>query len=303
MKKAIIASAVVLIISLICTVCFAAALGRQAFVDLASDDSNIRGWLTNISGIEQSVNGWADYYEDEYDYDSARLLGTDVVEMPQQKQLHVYADCAEVRFLPGTEDKIVASLDQFTKTASAETFFTLSTPDDNTISVRGANPDGPETVRARLTVYVPQNVEALDIQVEAGDIDISGLDLETLKVSLSAGEIDLERVAAKTASLSVAFGNIDVDSKTLVSETLSIQNECGNVDLVLPSTAPFHLSFNIETGDVEMEEQPQNWTIHTIEKNVVGVTGEIAQAATGGETQAKIQVNIHLGNLDLDGDA
>ncbi len=300
MKKTMITLAVLLAVSLICTVCFGTALGSQGIRAFFRDDGVLDSWVERMDNWSETavhVNDWNDI-DDLFDEDSrAYLFDSQEVELPAGDTLSLYADCGDIRILRGTGDTVKATLEQYSRRNSPTSKYALETADESTLRLKAQpNLNG---VGARLTVYLPQQLTNLNVEVSAGDVRLEDLTADTLHVKLNAGDLDLTRITAKQISLTVDAGDVDIGNGVTASESFTLDCACGDVNFVLPPTVPFTLDYTVQTGDVEIDPSVNQGYIRSANRNGAHCTGSLTRASTDGTAESVIQLYIDLGDLDI----
>ena len=294
MKKAIIATAVVLAVSFISTVCFGVALGSQGLRAFFRDGGVLDAWT-------DAVSGWQDvliYTEDLVDTDDrTQLFSSEGTELSVCDTLKITAQCGNIRVLRGTGDKVEVSLEQYSGSVNPSPKYTLSVPNNGEIHLSAAsNLDG---VAAVLTVYVPQSLTALTVESGYGEVDIEDVTAETLHVTLSAGDLDLAGCTLKTADLCVNTGDVDIKRTVTVSESLKLTCACGDADIEIPETAPFTLQYAVQTGDAEIEARIPSEMLRSVKRNGASCQGELQRRAANGEIGGQYDITVTLGNLEI----
>ena len=98
-----------------------------------------------------------------------------------------------------------------------------------------------------------------------------------------------------TAELRVVLGDMDI-SGVQITQSLTAENACGDISLDLPASAPFTLSYTVETGSADLDEEiPTEW-LRNVQRGGVGASGTL-QRDTGG---AQYTVHVTLGDFELD---
>lgn len=300
MKKAIIASAVVMAVAFISTVCFAVACGAQGLSAIFRDDGLIDDW-------HDALISWRDIelYSDVDDWDDdsrVQMFQSEGAELEQVDTLKIDVDCGSVRILRSTDGNTVkVALEQYSKRADAEPQYTLSVSESGELRVLGnPNRDG---VTAILTVYVPNNLQTLSVSLGVGELKIQGITAATIDVELSTGDLEMENCTVKNANLRVQMGNAELKKTVVVSESLNLVCNCGNAELKMPETVPFHLEYSVDTGYAEISHSRPYDVQHTNVQSTAGDKGVIWRAASGEATVTQYTVSVHLGNLEIEFDS
>lgn len=319
MKKTIITLAVLFVISLICTVCFGTALGSQAIVGFFRDDGVLDSWVDRVEDWGEAavrVNDLDDILDEG---SKAYLFDSKEVELSAGDTLFLDVDCGDVRILRGTDDTVKATLEQYSKRNNPTTKYELKVENESTLRLTAqSNTRG---VSARLTVYLPQQLsdlrvevdigdvylenlaaDALSVQLDTGDLDLKNVTADTLSVKLNTGDLDLERITAKNIALDVKTGDIDIDRSVTASEALTLDCACGDVDFELPETAPFSLEYTVRMGDAEIDSSVRQEYIRSVNRSGAQCEGTLARTASDAETASVITLRIDVGDLEIKAD-
>ena len=212
MKKAMIATAVVLVLSFISTVCFGVALGSQGLRAFFRDGGVLDEWSGAVSDWNDVIlytDAFADTDERENLFSSEGTL------LEAVDSLKITANCGEVRVLQGTGEQVEVSLEQYSSRVNPSPKYVLSVPQPGEIQLSAASDlDG---VAAVLTVYVPKALTALTIDVRYGSVEVRDISAERMAVTLDAGDLDLAGCTLTTAELRVNTGDIDIENTVTVT--------------------------------------------------------------------------------------
>lgn len=294
MKKAMIATAVVLVLSFISTVCFGVALGSQGLRAFFRDGGVLDEW----SG---AVSDWNDvilYTDALADTDEREnLFSGEGTLLEAVDSLKITANCGEVRVLQGTGEQVEVSLEQYSSRVNPSPKYVLSVPQPGEIQLSAASDlDG---VAAVLTVYVPKALTALTIDVRYGSVEVRDISVGRLAVTLDAGDLDLAGCTLTTAELRVNTGDIEIEKNVTVTESLCVDCACGDVGIEIPETAPFTMQYTVQTGNAEIEAEIPSELIRTVTRKNSSCQGALQRASTDGATGVQYTVSVNLGNLEI----
>ncbi|MGN0562348.1 MAG: DUF4097 family beta strand repeat-containing protein [Candidatus Fimenecus sp.] len=294
MKKAIIATAVVLVLSFISTVCFGVALGSQGLRAFFRDGGVLDEWSGAVSDWNDVIlytDALADTDERENLFSSEGTL-LDAVD-----SLKITANCGEVRVLQGTGEQVEVSLEQYSSRVNPSPKYVLSVPQPGEIQLSAASDlDG---VAAVLTVYVPKALTALTVEVRYGSVEIRDISVDRMDITLDAGDLDLAGCTLTTADLRVNTGDIEIEKTVTVTESLCVDCACGDVDIEIPETAPFTMQYTVQTGNAEIEAEIPSELLRTVTRKNSSCQGELQRAGTDGTAGAQYDISVNLGNLEI----
>lgn len=293
MKKAILATAVVMVVAFISTICFGVALGSQGLRAFFRDGGILDGW-------SQEISDWHDvamYGESIADTDN-RLFSSESVELPAIDTLKITADCAAIRVLRGTGETVKVVLEQYSVRANPTSKYTVSVLNDTEIHIAAAQDlDG---VVANLLVYVPQHLQSLTVENKLGETELDDITADSLSVHLGTGDLDLTRVTVKTADLRVELGDVSLDGTVTASESLRLNCACGNVDFEIPASAPFTLRYKVQTGSVDTDDSIPREMIRSVKRAGAACEGELARASADAVAGGLYEITVDLGNLEIE---
>ena len=294
MKKAMIATAVVLVLSFISTVCFGVALGSQGLRAFFRDGGVLDEWSGAVSDWNDVIlytDALADTDERENLFSSEGTL------LEAVDSLKITANCGEVRVLQGTGEQVEVSLEQYSSRVNPSPKYVLSVPQPGEIQLSAASDlDG---VAAVLTVYVPKALTALTIDVRYGSVEVRDISAERRAVTFDAGDVELAGCTLTTAELRVNTGDIDIENTVTVTESLCVDCAFGDVDIEIPETAPFTMQYAVQTGNAEIEAEIPSELIRTVTRKNSSCQGALQRASTDGATGVQYTVSVNLGNLEI----
>lgn len=294
MKKAMIATAVVLVLSFISTVCFGVALGSQGLRAFFRDGGVLDEWSGAVSDWNDVIlytDALADTDERENLFSSEGTL------LEAVDSLKITANCGEVRVLQGAGEQVEVSLEQYSSRVNPSPKYVLSVPQPGEIQLSAASDlDG---VAAVLTVYVPKALTALTIDVRYGSVEVRDISAERMAVTLDAGDLDLAGCTLTTAELRVNTGDIEIEKNVTVTESLCVDCACGDVGIEIPETAPFTMQYTVQTGNAEIEAEIPSELIRTVTRKNSSCQGALQRASTDGATGVQYTVSVNLGNLEI----
>lgn len=290
MKKAMIITTVLLVVSFVTTLCLGAALGSQGLRALFRDGGVVDRWSQNISDRADVSLYDEDWDEEDRQYmfqsDSATLEGT-------PDTLTITTDVGNVRVRTAAGDAIEVVLEQYSRRSNPTSKYDFTVEGGNIVLTAADELDG---TAATMTVYVPYALASLSVESALGNVEITGVTAASLSAHVDTGDLDVERVTTDTAQLRVELGELDVDDSVTVAQSLTAETGSGNVNLELPANAPFALTYTVETGSADIDEDiPTAW-LREVQRGGVGASGTL-QRDTGG---AQYTVHVALGNLELD---
>lgn len=289
MKKAMIATTVLLVVSFVTTLVLGAALGASGLRALFADGGALDRFADRVRD-RTTVSLYTDTdWEEEgrqflFQTDSLTLEGA-------PKTLRIEAAMGAVRVRQTTGDKVEVVLEQYSRQSAPTPCFALRAQDGALTLSPSGDTDG---VYAVLSVFVPYALTSLSVETALGDVDLSGVTADTVLVQTGTGDISLARVTAGDAQLRTETGDIDVEEAVQIAERLSVEAQTGDVGLHLPAGTPFVLTYTVDLGEADLDDIPTAWLRDT--KRGAGASGRIERGTNG----AQYTVHVALGELDLE---
>lgn len=299
MKKAMIACAILCVISLLSTVGFAAALGTQAVGGLFGPSGVARQWWNEVHGNNISGQIGQQIQQEIQDDDDAPLQSTESLDFQAGETLTVRADRGDIRLVKGTGDRVEVNLQQYAYGQLREPVYTVSVQNDSEVTLSSAEQQG-SGVKAVLEIRVPDQVKNITVSTGIGDIDATGITPGTLTATVTTGDAELEYITADTVTVNVTTGDVSVDRNTNVG-ALQIAVVRGEVDYDVPAATPFTLNYAVTTGTVEFDDGVQRSYFVESKRSGAGVSGKVTLSADGQTTQT-VSVQIETGKLEVSND-
>lgn len=299
MKKALWITATVVVLSLICTVCFSVALGSQGVREVLREGGVLDELSENVNWHELIAYGkdlsnviHSEIHDDRFLFDSKTL------ELPVRDTLKITAEVGEVRVVRGSGDTVRAVLEQFSAQQNPTSRFTLTSVSETELHL-SAEPSL-SGFSACLTVYVPTALKELTVEVETGEVELEDISADTLTAKVSTGELEVERITAKTAELRVDTGNADIDGSVRVSDTLYVHCACGEVDFELPAGGAKQVQYSVDTGDTELESRVRTDWLHSDIRKGVSQEGTLTYTRQEAAENGSYQIDVAIGNIQFD---
>ncbi len=104
-------------------------------------------------------------------------------------------------------------------------------------------------------------VQTMDIQADAGDIDLEGTGTQNLKLDLDAGDIDIADTSFTEGKIDADMG--DLSMKNVTFTDLAAEMDAGNVDI--HSAVPLdeaEMNLEVDLGDIRVNGQSSRRSFH-----------------------------------------
>ena len=334
MKKAIIITAIIFIISSIATLCFAVALGSEAIADFVKDNgASLKEHLhsgeeffnyitdseTDIGGViqdgvEKFIDGAEVFSNTDFsiignsEYNVAGEKASDI-SVEDKEELRIFADVASV-VIKTTEDATMSvSNDIYSKSSPANTDdYTLLIDDEGYDVYLKAKKNNRNTV-SELTVEIPQDYDGkIIVECSVGNITIDGALLEAagIDATVNVGNITAKNSTVNNASLSADTGNITVTSDfTCLNSELRIKTDIGSVEYSMPAGRNVDVIYNINTGSAETAELNGADGITVTKNSQAGTNGTESSGsvkggnATNTDNVLNVSIEVSIGNIEF----
>lgn len=293
MKKAIIACAVLCVVSLIATVGFAAAVGTQAIQEFAEKGGY--GLLSRAgSGISIDVD-----IEDANE-DGRTLQKTDSFDFAPAQLLTVQADWGGVQVRRSADEQAHIRLQQYARSAQNVKEVEITQVSDGEVKISASQPEQASNAAAVILIEIPQSVTDLQLSTQFGEIEIEHLTFTgALQAETALGNIELSDVQANTMTLYAKKGALELD-KACRAAQMQLTVDFGSVELEAPVGVSYAVQYEIQTGGIEtnvMASAAEN------NRNGAGVSGYVlSNCDAAANAQENIQVQIQAGSLELESD-
>lgn len=280
MKKALIITAVLFVISSLLVVVSAVALGADAIPKLI-DSIKEGGILEKIENggelfenIENGANEFADKVKDgaENYVGDGMIDGRDFsiignpdlqisgdratsLDISNKESIVIHADVADV-VIKTTDDKFMsAQADVYSKkndvvTGGYEMIFFKDGYDVYLKSDKHI-----KDAVCELTVEIPESYKGkVVVSVDVGSIEFDEVALEELEASVHVGDITADLLSVNNAKLLVDTGNIDIGKSFFCLRSLEANVRIGEVSYIVPESRKVDINYCVETGGVDVEK-------------------------------------------------
>ncbi len=233
MKKAVIITAIVTVVSLLCVIGFGIAavlmglpvaadqIGRIIQGDRSIIGLNIGDFISEVfDGVDSSVSFVAD------DSQSKTL------DLSGATRVEIRVDAARVEITPVQGNTATIRLDTAGVVRGKRSLRTEVSGNTAVIESRlnGVSVGFTGITHTKLYISLPEKqYEEIMIKLSAGDLSVSNPNCKRLDLKLDAGNTTIKNALADSMILSCDAGNIDV--KTATVGTVDIDVDAGNVDL------------------------------------------------------------------------
>ena len=140
-----------------------------------------------------------------------------------------------------------------------------------------------------LTVRVPKSVPRLTAKAASGNVDISGIELESLEANSASGNIGVEQVVADRLKAHTASGNVKVDHTEFISASLDTAS--GNVKAEMVKGRDIHCGTG--SGNIKVDAAVAEYHLGTGSGNIkvrsVGASERIDMGTGSGSIKLEME--------------
>lgn len=137
-----------------------------------------------------------------------------------------------------------------------------------------------------VQLTIPSHVKDLDLSLDLGDLDITGgFNLSNLNVKVNAGDVDIENMMVETANIDLDLGDFDFSGD--FTKAFTYDNNAGDSDINLRNLQSYYdLDVSGSLGSFEIGDQ-----------TLSSINGGYKQSNNTGRL---LKVNVDLGDLTIE---
>ena len=106
---------------------------------------------------------------------------------------------------------------------------------------------GEVNINTPYIIYVPaDSLKTLNVNIQAGNLEISEIDLETLVIDLNAGDLDVVNSNVGSIEADVKAGDVDIN--VLSSNSIDVYVNVGDLDILAANTK--NIKSKVNTGSL-----------------------------------------------------
>ena len=161
-----------------------------------------------------------------------------------------------------------------------------------------ADLDEPELI---ITLGTDVKINNLEMKINAGDIDMKGVNADYFYGDFDAGNIEIDNCTFRKVEIDADAGNIEIDNSD--TKILKIETDAGNIEI--NNTALEDVEVNTDFGNVEIHGI-DDLSSYSIECKVDAGIVQIGNSSLGrkyktdGTGTGSIKVNVDAGNIEID---
>ena len=314
MKKAILITSAVFLVSAILTVSFAIGLGASGIRSLfdGTAEEYIYDAIDKIEQLDSRFEDLGEKIEDRFDYnrldhldhgceseyDLAYSKSTELDLSGETVTLGF--DAAEIRVVPATDSKLCVDMNVYSKfQTDKELFGILINTDGYNYYLKKLNDI--DSSMAKVTVIVPESVKEIKIKASAGEITVQDISLSNLDIELDAGEADIENIQAENGRVKVKAGEISFDEACKFNDLEAVV-DIGEISYDLPASQNVKINYSVNLGTANMEYGISDYVAYDANGNKVSSLGRIGrlESTNADENAAKVVLTVGTGNIIFD---
>lgn len=324
MKKAIIITAVLFVLSSLVTVFSAVALGANGLSQLADyvrDNGGIEAFYPDSDEDEGVIDGFVGDIEDRFN--SRMLDGRDFsiignpdyqisgdkatsLDISDKQELTVKADVAKV-IIKSTSDAFMSvSADVYSSKRDAVTGGYDLILFDEGFDVYLKSDRNLKDAVGVLTLEIPESYKGkITVNVGIGELVTDGAKLDALEAKVDVGEISAANASMDSAALYVSTGEIDIAKSFNCFTSLTADTQIGSIEYNLPEGRLTDIEYSVKTGSVETDglEQAGFTVTGTTQAGFESVSssGKISGSYgdTAVDTVLKVFLNTGIGDVEF----
>ncbi|MDE6747441.1 MAG: DUF4097 domain-containing protein, partial [Lachnospiraceae bacterium] len=150
---------------------------------------------------------------------------------------------------------------------------------------------GNNSYKGNVYLRLPKgmNLDSIDIEIDAGQMENINLEADTIDLSSGAGEFSIDGLTARTISISVGAGEMDIDS--MIADNVGISVGAGNVD-----------ANNVDVKDIDLEVGMGSISMQgkiTGDMDVDCGMGNVSLKLQGTEADHNYDIDCAMGNVKI----
>lgn len=302
MKKTVIITLIVFVISALLTVCCAVALGATAFKEVFDNSGSFGEMLENF---EEKFDGIEDSIENKFDPDlddAENIVETLVLDGYELKKdtVRIGCDAAGIIILPSNDEKLSASMDIYSFNKKARDEFDIHT-DYNGFDVYVTKADAVAKSSAEAIVYIPNTVKNIIVESKVAEVKVKNLTAESIEISVNIGDIEFENVAAEKCSLSVNTGEIELDDNVDISKTVKAVVNTGEISYELPYSRNAVINYRVDLGSVETDDRLSGYKKFDKDGNastILSKSGRL-ESESGTDNAVQAELTVDMGSIEF----
>lgn len=313
MKKFLSITAIILVISVISTLCFAAALGTE-FVQYAAD-GNFDGVLEKL---EDKLEMIGDEIEAKYSYDEIDDLDDDdwylsnktnvKSEKYTSDSIVIGSDSVEVIMMPSSDGKLSAEIMTYSRNGDDEATEPIVLKDfsddsrDYKLFIKAREQS--YLYKTKAVVYIPENVRNVEFYASTGEFKADGgIVLDSLNADIKTGSADIERANIDKCNISVDTGKIDLENGFSAGTSVTAHVGTGKIECILPFAAGYTVNYSAQTCkfDDDMQINIRLFDSDGNPTNTVKPSGKIV-SSDASEKTVEANLTVDTGKIEFDTD-
>jgi len=311
MKKLISITAIILVVSIISTLCFAAALGTE-FIDYAANgelDQALEKLENKLEALDDRLDGSYFDYDDYDDYDGMLKSKTTVEpEAYTADSITIGTDAAEVVLMPSQDGNFSAEVMTYSRhdsdSVQAASILRDYSENGTEYTVYIKSPDTAMSYGIKAVFYIPDTVKTVVFKSSVGKIKADGgIVLDSLDANVETGSASLERADIDKCNINVETGKIDIENGFTVRTSLTAHVATGKIDCRLPFADSYTVTYSAQSCELD-SDMPINIRLFDSNGNptsTVKPSGKLTSAGTS-ENTVEADFSVDTGKIEFDTD-
>ena len=301
MKKAIIVTLTVFVISAIVTVCLAVGLGANAFKEVFDNSGSFAEMLDNFEDRFDSVeDGIEDRFDPELE-NKENIIETLVLDGFEfnNDTVRIGCDAAEIIIIPSSDEKLSAKTDIYSFKEISNEYDVHK--DYNGYDIYITKIDGTVKSLAKATVYIPGTVKNIVVESDVADVKINNMTFADIDISVGAGEVEIENTTVDNCNITVNTGEVELDNNFKAEKSLNVEVNTGEISYKLPHSQNAVINYSVNTGSAEAKDGLSGYKAFDSDGNAVTVikrSGKL-ESESGTENAVTVNFDVNVGEIDF----
>ncbi|MBE6827213.1 MAG: hypothetical protein E7514_01190 [Ruminococcaceae bacterium] len=324
MKKAIIITAIIFIISSVLCVCLGVAEGAKFIRDY--DKGKFSEEINDIGDFVRKITSGGDFSENFTDISHENIksnieqlfegrdfsifgqyeniIGSekvDGIDISGKTEIKIKADVGSVKIVGTDDGTMSASYDIYSRKADADaSAFSLGTDTNGYDIYASGDKDVKAACLAELTVEIPSDFEGkVTVECNIGEIAIDSAEFKAVSAEVQTGSIEIADTVAESAELNVHTGEIEILSESGGLTLVNAKVGTGSIEYTVPFNGKTEIDYSVHMGSAELDGlNPREYDL---------TSGGISESGDGtiviGESEdgnyVKANLTVDMGSIEF----
>ena len=213
----------------------------------------------------------------------------------QSLDLDVASGSVEIKHVSGGPVRVIES-GRVAKGTSASDAATqnLAEVKGSTLKIGQFDCDDKRVIDRTVTIELPrevaENMVGITANVGLGDLTVTGIACHDLDVTLDSGDVEFTGIVTDTLNAEVGLGDATLELNQAPAKSMDVSVGTGDVEITVPNSTGFKASFTLGCGDFESDFLPDSYD------------GEMVSDLEfdNGDKSATYRFEVGLGDMSFD---